>query len=112
MNYPDRPLIARQSVSRRAANREAVVDVVAATLFRPSPRPSTVAQLAATAVRGQDHATAHIRPTSPLKSRGTSRSAQLIRRDHTVLYCLAPRDAWYRVTVSQYAHLVRGRTTY
>src|SRR4051794_16660836 len=84
--------------------------VIAATLFRPSPRPCyrwrnwLLRRFGATV-----HATAPIRPSVTIEipwhlSVGGDSSVG----DRAILYCLAPVTLGERVTVSQYAHLCAG----
>jgi putative colanic acid biosynthesis acetyltransferase WcaF len=83
---------------------------VAATLFRPSPRPcyrwrNWLLRRFGAAI----HPTAHIRPSVTIEfpwhlAIGANSSVG----DHAILYCLAPVTLGDRVTVSQYAHLCAG----
>jgi putative colanic acid biosynthesis acetyltransferase WcaF len=95
---------------RRAKIGRALWAIVAATLFRPSPRPCyrwrnwLLRRFGATI-----HPTAHIRPSVEIEipwhlTVGSYSSVG----DHAVLYCLAPVTLGDRVTVSQFAHLCAG----
>jgi putative colanic acid biosynthesis acetyltransferase WcaF len=96
--------------SRREKVGRVLWAVIAATLFRPSPRPCyrwrnwLLRRFGATI-----HPSARLRPSVAIEipwhlTVGANSSVG----DHAILYCLAPVTLGERVTVSQYAHLCGG----
>ena len=100
----------RSPWGRRAKVGRVLWAIVAATLFRPSPRPCyRWRNWLLRRFGARVHPSARIRPSVAIEipwhlTVGADSSVG----DHAVLYCLAPVTLGDRETVSQYAHLCAG----